>query len=139
MAFSDEQKRDIRKYLGVPFGFYDLNSRLESMMNMVGDNATDQEQIEEWLERLTEIDEELTSSESSGSTATYGALKKVDEVEFHPPTDGETTSAGSSIALVEQGRVLIARLARAFGVSDYLPIGDYFAGFKRVGFVIPLG
>jgi hypothetical protein len=138
VAFTDAQERDIRKYMGVPFGFYDLNSRLESMMDMVGANATDSAQIIEWLDRLTEIDEALTSSESSGSASTYGAIKKVDDVEFFEPSDGADASE-SSIALVEQGRVLIGRIARAFGVSDYLPIGDYFAAIKRTGFVIPLG
>lgn len=138
MAFSDEQKRDIRKYLGVPFGFYDLNSRLESMMDLVGANATDQAQVEEWLDRLVEIDSSLTSSSSSSTTATYGPLKQVDEVQFYEPSDDSSASA-SSIALVEQGRVIIARLTRALGVSDALPIGDYFSGFKRAGFVIPLG
>lgn len=138
MAFTDEQRRDIRKCLGVPFGFYNLNTRLESMMDLVGNNATSSEQIVEWLDRLTEIDESLTSSESSGTTATYGAIRKVDEVEFFEPKDGSDASA-STITLVEQGRVLIARIARALGVSDFLPHGDYFAGIRRAGFVIPLG
>lgn len=137
MAFTDEQRRDIRKYLGVPFGFYDLNSRLESMMDLVGSNPTDQAQVEEWLDRLAEIDASLTSSESSSTTATYGALKKVDgDVEFYEPTGN---SAESSLSLVEQGRTLIGRLARVFGVSDHLPIADYFTAARPAGFTIPLG
>lgn len=137
MAFNDEQKRDIRKYLGVAFGFYDLNSRLESMMNLVGSNDTDQAQIVEWLDRLAEIDEQLTTGSASGTTATYGPLRRVDDVEFHPPdSDGDDAS---SLGVVDQGRVLIARLARAMGVSDYLPASDYFSGTRRSGFVIRQG
>lgn len=138
MAFTADQKRDIRKYLGVSFGFYDLNHRLESMIDLVGTNATDQEQIEDWLDRLAEIDSALTGSSSSTTTATYGALKKVDEVEFYEPSDSSSESSGS-LSLVTQGRTLIKRLARAFGVNDYLPIGDYFGASLPMGFTIPMG
>lgn len=137
MAFSDAQKRDIRKYLGVPFGFYTLTTRLESMMDHVGGNATDQAEVETWLTRLTAIDSALTGSAST-SAATYGPLKQVDEVEFYEPTD-ENGGNSSTIGLVAQGRVLIGRLARAFGVSDVLPHGDYFGNQQPAGFMIPLG
>lgn len=137
MAFTDEQKKDIRKYLGVPFGFYTLTTRLESMMDQVGSNATDQAEVETWLTRLVAIDTALTSS-SSSSTATYGALRKVDEIEFYEPSDDSSAGAGN-ISLVDQGRVLIQRLARAFGVSDVLPIGDYFGTSHPMGFELALG
>jgi hypothetical protein len=132
------QKRDIRKYMGVSFGFYDLNHRLESMMNLVGSDATDQAQIDEWLERLAEIDESLTGEAAASTTATYGALKKVDEVEFYDTSDDSGSSTGT-LTLVEQGRTLIGRIARAMGVSDYLPIGDYFGNRRPTGFTISLG
>lgn len=135
MAFTDSQKKDIRKYLGVPFGFYELNSRLEGMMTLVGQNSTDQTEVEVWLTRLTAIDSALTSS--SSSSVSYGALKQVDEIQFYEPTDA--SDSGSSIALVDQGRVLIDRLARAFGVSDVLPRGDYFGTKRPAGFSLPLG
>lgn len=138
MAFSAEQEKDIRKYMGVPFGFYDLSHRLESMMDLVGENATDKAQIETWLTRLAAIDTALTGAGASGSTATYGALKKVDEVEFYEPSD-ESGSSSDSISLVDQGRTLIGRIARALGVSDYLPIGDYFGSRRPTGFTLSLG
>lgn len=137
MAFTDAQKRDIRKYLGVPFGFYDLNTRLESMIVKVGSDATDQAEVDLWLTRLAEIDTALTDS-SSSSTATYGSLKKVDEIEFYEPSDDSSSGAGN-ISLVDQGRVIIQRLARALGVSDVLPYGDYFGTSKPMGFQIALG
>lgn len=128
MAFTAAQKKDIRKYLGVPFGFYDLNYRLESMMEKVGADATDSAEVIAWLTRLTAIDAAVTGD--SSSSATYGALKKVDEVEFYNVTDG--SASGNTIGLVNQGRVLINRLARAFGMDDTLPNGDYF-GTRRGG------
>jgi hypothetical protein len=135
MAFTDTQKKDIRKYLGVPFGFYELTTRLESMMDHVGENSTDQAEIETWLARLAEIDTALTGSEAE--TETFGHLKKVDEVEFHKP--GSSEDVTSSIGLVKQGRVLINRLARALGVDDVLPHGDYFGTKQPVTFMVPLG
>jgi hypothetical protein len=139
VAFSAEQEKDIRKYMGVSFGFYDLNHRLESMMDLVGENATDKAQIETWLTRLAAIDTSLTGAGSSGSVATYGALKKVDEIEFYEPSDESGSSSSDSISLVDQGRTLIGRIARALGVSDYLPIGDYFGSRRPMGFTISLG
>lgn len=129
MAFTAAQKRDIRKYLGAPFGFYDLHTRLESMMDVIGANSTDQSEVDTWLTRLTAIDTALTGSSSSGSSFTYGSLKKADETEFYPLGEGES-SGSSGIALVDQGRVLIDRLARALGVADEFPQGDYF-GTRR--------
>lgn len=135
MAFSAAQKRDIRKYLGVPFGFYDLNTRLESMIDLVGNNATDQAEIETWLTRLAAIDTALTGS-STSTSAEYGSLKKVEEVEFYPiESDSESDSFGD----IERGRVLIGRLARALGMADVLPYGDYFSASRPMGFTIALG
>ena len=121
--------------MGVSFGFYDLNHRLESMMDLVGTNATDQAEIVGWLDRLAEIDDSLTGS--AATTTANGSLKKVDEIEFHPLNELQIGSA--ALTLVAQGRVLILRIARALGVSDYLPIGDYFGARRSSGFVIPLG
>jgi len=137
VAFTAEQEKDIRKYMGVPFGFYELNHRLESMMDLVGTNSTDQAQIVTWLVRLTEIDESLTGSDAT--SAAYGALKKVDEVEFY--NTSETAEGSAALTFVQQGRVLIGRIAAALGVSDYLPYRgfDYFGSRRSSGFLIPLG
>lgn len=138
MAFTAAQKRDIRQYLGVPFGFYDLNTRLESMIDLVGGNATDQATVDAWLVRLAAIDEELTGSDASSSTASYGTLKKVDEIEFYPVTS-DTDASTTALSSIEQGRVLIARLARALGMADVLPYGDYFSQKSPMGFTLALG
>jgi hypothetical protein len=139
VPFSAGQEHDIRKYMGVSFGFYDLNHRLESMMDLVGDDATAKAQIETWLARLAVIDTTLTGAAASGTSATYGALKKLDEIEFYEPSDDSGNSDADTISLVSQGRTLIARIARALGVADYLPIGDYFGSSRPTGFTISLG
>lgn len=135
MAFTAEQKRDIRKYLGAPMGFYDKNTRLESMMDLVGATSTDQAEVETWLTRLATIDVALTGSNST--TISYGPLKQVDEIQFYQPQDA--SDDGGSIGLISQGRVLIDRLARAFGVDDYLPSGDYFGAKRPMSFSYQLG
>jgi hypothetical protein len=137
VAFTAVQKRDIRKYMGVSFGFYDLNHRLESMMNLVGSDATDQAQIDTWLTELTALEAAIAAG-TSASSATYGALRKVDEVEFFSPEESGG-SAGTSTSAADRGTVLIQRIARALGVSDYLPIGNYFKATVRSGFMISLG
>lgn len=137
MTFNAQQKLDIRKYMGVPFGFYSIDSRLEDMMNLVGTDATAQAEIVGWLTRLTAIDAELTGA--AASSATYGSLKKVDEVEFYPLTEAE--SGSTALTLVQQGRTLIGRIAASLGVSDYLPFRafDYFGSRRPSGFAIQLG
>lgn len=135
MAFSAVQKRDIRKYLGVAFGFYDLNTRLESMMDRIGSVAEDQAQVEAWLTELNAI-ETGQASTSSTAAATYGSLKKVDEVEFYQAEDGESSS---TLSPIDRGRALIDRIARSFGVDDYLPNGDYFSSMQRVTRFVALG
>jgi len=123
VAFTSVQKRDIRKYLGAPFGFYDLNTRLESMMDTVGANNDDQTEVGLWLTELATIDTALSTTATSASY-THGPLKAVDEVEFYNVAGGEDSS--DRIGAVDRGRILILRIARALGVDDVLPYGDYF-------------
>jgi hypothetical protein len=135
VAFTAAQKRDIRKYLGVPFGFYDLNTRLESMINKVGADPTDEAEVTAWLAELAVIDETVASD---GATShTHGALKKVDEVEFHPITADSAVAV--SVGAIDRGRMIIKRLARALGVDDVLPNGDYFSGAPSRSVLMRLG
>jgi len=124
MAFTDAQKKDIRKYLGVPFGFYHLTTRLESMMLLVGDNATDSTQVIDWLTELAVIDERLNIDEDSAAYAS-GSLKRIEDIEFY--------------GLQERGKMLILRIARALGVDDVLPNGDYFKANQRASGMLNLG
>lgn len=136
MAFTLEQKKDIRKYLCVPFGFYDLNTRLESMMDKVGADATDSAEVILWLTELTTLDAAIAAS-SATSTTEHGWLKKVDEVEFFGSTESGSTTSGTTAA--GRGRALIQRIANALGVSDYLPYADYFTGAVNHGGALALG
>jgi len=136
MAFTDAQKKDIRKYLGVPFGFYHLTTRLESMMLLVGDNATDSTQVIDWLTELAVIDERLNIDETSAAYAS-GSLKRIEDIEFY----GLTESGGSvgRVGFQERGKMLILRIARALGVDDVLPNGDYFKANQRASGMLNLG
>lgn len=121
MAFTDAQKVSIRRYLGHPLGYYDLNYRLESMMDKVGSSAVEQAAVETILAELVTVDVALASS---GSTSTVtGALSKLDEIEWHPPTT-ETISA--NVDAMSRGKMLVRRLAQAFGGQQMIR-ENYFA------------
>lgn len=120
--------------MGVSFGFYDLNHRLESMMDLVGENATDKAEIETWLTELAAIDAVLATAGTSANAT--GLLKQVDEVQFY---DGQQSAGYIAPGSVQRGKMLIERLARALGVSDYLPIGDYFGTQRNISAPFQLG
>jgi hypothetical protein len=112
MAFSAAQKISIRRYLGYPLGFYDLNTRLESMMDKVGGSVDEQAAVVTILAELVTVDAALASS---GSTSTStGGIKKLDEIEFYDVTT-ETVSA--SVDAHTRGKMLIERLRQCFGVE----------------------
>jgi hypothetical protein len=139
MAFTTAQKAAIRSYMMTSETYPYLHHRLEGAMDVVGDDVDASALVSGWLTRLAEIDTALTGSSSSGSTATYGPLKKVDEVEFYNVTDSNSSSGASSIALVDQGRTLIHRIAATLGVSDFLPRGDYFGAASCGSFALNQG
>ena len=56
MAFSEDQKVSIRRYLGYPLGYYDLNYRLESMFGKIGEIAVEQSAVETILAELATVD-----------------------------------------------------------------------------------
>lgn len=131
MAFTDTQKDQIRQYLGYPAAFRDQNYQLESMMDTVGANAIEQASVEAILTELATIDTALASSGSS--TASYGALKQVDEVQFYDISDASSTGTVDTLA---RGKMLIARLARRFGIQ---PLADYFSAETPMLFAFNLG
>lgn len=134
MAFSSSEKRSIRSFLGYSGGFRDRGVRLESMMDVVGAQTDEAAYARTILASLADIDTALASSGST-SSATYGALKKVEEVEFFSPeqSGGATVSTLSGI---EYGEVLIERLRALFDV----PLnGRYYrTGMANTG-PFPLG
>lgn len=131
--FTSAEKRSIRSYLGYSGGFRDRGVRLESMMDVVGAQTDEAAYARDLLTKIAAIDTAIISGGSS-SSATYGAIKKVDEIEFHPVT-GDSAST-STLSGEDLGEVLIERLRALFDV----PLnGKYFrSGFSNT-FPIALG
>jgi hypothetical protein len=118
VAFSEAQKVSIRRYLGYPLGYYDLNYRLEAMFGKIGDIAVEQSAVEVILAELATVDAVVATG---GQTVqSLGSLKKADEVEWHPITN---ESRGVTIDALKRGKMLIERLRQSFGVPLY---GNYF-------------
>lgn len=114
MAFTSSEKRQIRSYLGYSGGYRDRGIALESMMDVVGEQVDEAAYARELLAGIDEIDQSLADS-GSGASATYGALKKVDEIEFYDTKLG--TTATTTLTGVKYGEVLIERLRALFGVE----------------------
>ena len=135
MAFTDDQKTQIRRYLGFPDVFRASNTRLESAMDVIGGRSEVQSMIESDLAAITAIEAKLTDSLSSAG------IKKVDEIEFF--------EAGQRKAIREEGRRLCGRLsitmgvplvADAFGERGYMGDGFMGAGFQYGnGGMFPVG
>lgn len=134
MAFTAAQKVSIRRYLGFPLGYYDLNSRLEGMMDTVGASAPEQAAVESILTELATIDAALATAGTATSSA--GTLAQVDEIRWHPVT---AESQSVSIDAMARGKMLINRLAASFGFkTDELP-SLYFAKGSSRGNELALG
>lgn len=123
MPFTSSEKRQVRTYLGYSGGFRDLNYRLESMFEVIGDDVDALAYARELLVAIDAVDDAIASSGTSGSSAEYGAVKKVDEIEFHDIKDG--SSGTSTLSGRKYGEVLIERLRTLFGVDLE---GYYFRG-----------
>jgi hypothetical protein len=124
VAFSPEEKRKIRSYLGYSGGFRDRGVRLESMMDVVGAQTDEYEYALTLLDQIDAVDTALneTGTTQTSTITGTGALKKVDEVEYYAPKDsvvnGEVIS-GATTAIVgrDWGEILIERLRALFGVE----------------------
>jgi redox-regulated HSP33 family molecular chaperone len=131
MAFTDSQRDQIRRYLGYPAAFRDQTYQLESMMDTVGDNATEQASVEAILTELATVDAALAAAGTSAQV--MGALKAVDEIEFHAATGSTATD---SMTAMKRAKMLVERLRQRFGV----PLaGDYFGTGAFRSFVMALG
>jgi hypothetical protein len=116
MAFTATEKRQIRSYLGYSGGFRDRGVRLESMMTVVGDQTEEAAYARTILTSLAAVDTAIAASGVSSSTATYGSLKQVDEVQFYPVTDSSSSASSATLSGVAYGEVLIERLRALFDV-----------------------
>lgn len=136
MAFTASEKRQIRSYLGYSGGFRDRGVRLESMMNVVGEQTEEATYARSLLTQIAAVDTALAASGSSSTAATYGALKKVDEIEFHPVTGDSGSGSSSTIAGRDWGEILIERLRALFHVEL---AGRYFRTTGLNSEPFPLG
>jgi len=120
MAFSAAQIVQIKKYLGFPQVFESDNYRLMGAIQLIGADATKQAYVESILTELATVDAAIAAQGASG--ATYGALKKVDEVEFYSPKESSTTTE-DLVSSMKRGRMLCSRLSSAVGVPK---VANYF-------------
>lgn len=129
MAFSSSEKSQIRRYLGYSGGFRDLNYHLESMMDLLGADVDEAAYVRTLLTEIAAVDTAINTAGVGGAAATYGAVKKVDELEFHPLTIGQTGT--STLTGVSYGEVLINRLSLELGIGIE---GYYFRRKAAINF-----
>lgn len=126
MAFSEEQKVQIRFFLGYPFAFQYLNPRLESAISLVGANAPAQAIVEGILAKLVTfygIDPGNPGGPAQVDKAVVQAgvkrVESVDDVVEFGTTSG-TGGASSSAILNAQNdvaRQLVSALSSMMGVE----------------------
>jgi hypothetical protein len=133
VAFSTTQRDQIRQYLGFAAGFYDLNTRLESMFDTVGGDAVAQAGVEAIMAKIVLVEAAVASSGTVASV--QGALKEITgDVGWYPPD-----SSSSPMTARQYGNVLINRLAARFGFtrddlpSDYFGTGGWRGGEMALG------
>ncbi len=84
------------------------------MMTVVGDQVEESAYARTLLTSLAAVDTAIAAG-GSGSGATYGALKAVDEVSFYAPSESDGAST-TTLSGVSYGEVLIERLRALFDV-----------------------
>lgn len=137
MAFTEAQKVKIRFAIGHADVFRDLNSRLESAMDIIGTRPDTQALVESVLALLDAVTTSISSSLSSAG------LKRAEDIEWY---EGSSGSAAIDQKKAE-GRRYCAQLSIIFGVPL---VGDMFGteGYRgdawmsvshQYGGLIPLG
>jgi hypothetical protein len=142
------EKSKIRLYLGFPDGFRYKNTRLESILENLSEEA--EELIRECLVGLKAVDDgalEVANTVAATASVTAAGIKRVDEIWFE--TGKTTAGAGTQNAgfktLKDAGKYFAGRLSiivgvpianNAFGSGGFG--GDGFAPGNGGG-IIPLG
>jgi hypothetical protein len=133
------EKSKIRLYLGHPDGYRFQNTRLESILNNLSEEA--HELLRECLEHLATVETAIVSGTSSPISA--AGIKRVDEIWFFESKTGGTS--GGFASLKEAGRFYVGRISiitgvpvagNAFGGSF---AGDSFAPGNGGGNAFPFG
>lgn len=129
MAFTEDQKNQIRMYLGFPAGWYFLDVRLEDMMDKVGQSAVEQSSVEAIMASIATLDAAIASQSASGFT--LGSLKRADDIEWY-----DYSASGGAATVVppkQRGNWLINRLAARFGYRRDELLSDYFGQAGGIG------
>lgn len=119
MAFTTAQKIKIRKYLGYPQVFEGDNYRLEGALTVIGADADKQAYVVGLLDELDTLDAAIAAEGSS--SASYGAIKRADEVEFYEPS-----ADSSAVDTMRRASMVAGRLSQALGV----PIAHRYFGSR---------
>lgn len=112
--FTELEKMKFRRYLGYSAGYKDWNIALESMMDVVANQTEAAAYARELLISIADVDTSLAVT-GGGSSATYGAVKSVDEISFYDVKNG--SSGNATLSGVAYGDMLIERLRSLFGVE----------------------
>lgn len=134
MGFTPTQADQIRQYLGFPAAYHDLNSRFESSLITVGNDAVAQASVEAIMAKIVLVE---TAIASTGTTAaTLGQLKEITgDVAWYDSGD----SASAPTTARQYGGMLINRLAARFGFSRAELPSDYFGSGGWRGGEMALG
>jgi hypothetical protein len=106
MAFTDLQKTKIRFYLGFPNIHTQSNPRLESAIELFGNDVAGQAETEDILAKLADIDSRLTSI--ALDVAGISSAGQGDPEFFQGSVQSELRSAG---------RMWVGRLSTLFGIT----------------------
>lgn len=118
MAFTAAQKVKLRLYLGYPSIFRYRDSRLESVLDVVGEDAEAKAEIEALMASILTIETSLTSS-----LGTAG-LKRAEDIEWYQAGSGSSVTPEMSAKYAE-GKRFINRISLMLGVPLY---GQYYGG-----------
>jgi hypothetical protein len=118
VAFTDAQRVKLRLYLGYPNINRHRDSRLESALDIVGDDAAAKAEVESIMASIVAVDTSLVAS-----LGTAG-LKRAEDIEWYQA--GSSSTVGPEISSKwSEGRRHISRLSILFGVPIW---GDYYGG-----------
>lgn len=138
MAFTEDQKVDIRFFLGYPDVYRQSNPRLENAIDIMGSRPATQTKVEMLLARLNAIYGINPNDAGSidGAVAVLGISKVVDAfgetIEYGSSASAKNGSGASALLndLFQYGRTLVGALSSFFGV----PIAsNVFGSFGYVG------
>ena len=105
MAFTDEQKENIRFYLGYPQVYLYANPRLENAIDVVGISATLVAKVQAILDKITATEDNLSNAQDTAG------LKRAEDIEWYGDTNQNVVGI-----LKKEGSKYCGQLSIIFGV-----------------------